>query len=195
MTEHAQFLIGRQVYLRPVEPDDLERYYRWMNDREVTRWTTNVVPIPLPAERQWIEDATKSRPTTKHVFSIVLTKEDLHIGVTGIHAIDWVSRVGTTGIVIGDRSCWRRGYGFEAKMLVLRYAFATLNLRKLLAAAMEGNAASQRNLRKQGYREVGRFTANAYRDGAYYDEILFELFAGDFAKVWEEHRERMLPAP
>jgi hypothetical protein len=38
----AKFLTGRQVYLRPVEKDDLEHMYIWFNDQEIRGLTGEV---------------------------------------------------------------------------------------------------------------------------------------------------------
>lgn len=196
MSEHTivKCIEGKQLYLRPVDPrTDAERYYRWMNDPEVTRWLLHQPPMPYPAEIAYLEHATKERPTTDYVFAIVLAADDAHIGSVGIHRIDWISRTGGTGLMIGAREHWRKGYGFAAKMLALRFAFQTLGLRKVISGAIAGNTASRGNLEKQGYREIGRRRAHIFRHGTFHDEILFELFAEEFAAVWERHRSAVLP--
>ena len=195
-TNVVRCIEGRNLYLRPIDPrTDAERYYRWMNDPEVTRWLLHPLPMPYSAEVRYLESVTSERPTTDYVFAIVLHENDEHIGSVGIHRIDWISRTGSNGIMIGAPQHWRKGYGFTAKMLILRFAFQTLGLRKVASSVLAGNIASRQNLLKQGYREIGRRRAQFLRDGVFHDEILMELFAEEFANVWERYRATVLPAP
>lgn len=189
----TQFIVGKRLYLRPVEEGDLDRYYRWMNDRDVTRTILRHLPMPRGAQEAWVKQRSTEPPTTDFVFAVVLREGDEHIGTVGIHRVDWIDRTASMGWVIGAKEYWRRGYGFEAVMLALHYAFTGLNLRKVTSATLAMNIASNRIHEKCGYREVGRRREQFFRDGAYYDEILFELFAEDFARVWEEQKAYVMP--
>ncbi len=60
----------------------------------------------------------------------------------GIHRINWKDRTATTGAVIGEKAYWDKGYGSEAKMLVLDYAFNMLNLRKICSQVLAFNKRS-----------------------------------------------------
>ncbi|MDO8425834.1 MAG: GNAT family N-acetyltransferase [bacterium] len=191
--QHAQFLIGQRLYLRPIEQNDIDRCYVWMNDRAVTRTLLRHIPIPHGAQNEWIQSHIAKRPTTGFTFAIVLNSSNEHIGNCGIEGIDWIDRTGTTGWVIGAKECWGQGYATEAVMLLLHYGFTGLNLRKITSAIIADNIASNRVHEKCGYREAGRYRKQFFRDGVYIDEILFELFAEDFMQVWEQHRDRILP--
>jgi RimJ/RimL family protein N-acetyltransferase len=50
-------LEGRLVRLRAVEKADAERAYRWINDREVTRYLMARCPISQTEEDRWVEGA------------------------------------------------------------------------------------------------------------------------------------------
>ncbi|MBI4433630.1 GNAT family N-acetyltransferase [Candidatus Uhrbacteria bacterium] len=187
-----EFRSGARLALRPLDPrTDTERCYAWMNDPEVTRWLLRHTPIPFPAQQTWITEITKERPHTDFVFAVVLREDGTHIGNVGLHRIEYVDRTGSTGWVIGSKEHWKRGYGFEAVMLLLRYAFTGLNLRKVTSATVAPNLGSNRIHEKCGYTETGRRRAQFFRDGAYYDEVLWELFAEDHARTWEQHRDRV----
>lgn len=184
---HPKFIVGKRLYLRPLDPrTDTERCYGWMNDREVTQWLLRHTPIPFPAQQRWIEDITKERSTTDFVFAVVLREGDVHIGNVGLHRIDWIDRTASTGWVIGEKSEWKKGYGFEAVALMLGYAFTSLNLRKITSATIAPNTASSRIHEKCGYQKIGTRQQQFFRDGAYHDEFLWEVFAEDFARV--EHQ-------
>ncbi len=47
---------GMLVNLRAREASDLDRMYRWINDREVTRFLGMRYPISLAAEEAWVNN-------------------------------------------------------------------------------------------------------------------------------------------
>jgi RimJ/RimL family protein N-acetyltransferase len=62
------------------------------------------------------------------------------------------------------------------------FAFRELPLRKLQSGYLEGNEASRRAQAAAGYREVGRFHGQFFREGRWLDEILTELLREDWEK-------------
>jgi RimJ/RimL family protein N-acetyltransferase len=72
------------------------------------------------------------------------------IGMTGIHRIDWKNRVGATESIIGEKQFWGKGYGTEAKMVLLHYALEPLNVRKICGTIYGFNERSQAYNRKCG---------------------------------------------
>ncbi|MFH1430309.1 MAG: GNAT family N-acetyltransferase [Candidatus Uhrbacteria bacterium] len=187
MSEQTVYIRGPQVSLRPIEPGDTERYYRWMNDRDVTQWLGFNLPIPIEAERAWVDRYAKERPTDNHVLAVILNDTGDHIGTVGLHGIHWIDRVAETGWMIGAKEHWRKGCGSEMVMLILRYAFATLNLRKVVSSALATNVGSNRIHERCGYRLIGQRRAHVYRNGVYVDMNLYELFAEDFDRAWCEY--------
>jgi ribosomal-protein-alanine N-acetyltransferase len=58
-----------------------------------------------------------------------------------------------------NKAAWGHGYGTEAAIAVLGYAFGTLGIERVLAFVMQGNIGSQRVVEKAGMRfvETGTF--------------------------------------
>ena len=81
----------------------------------------------------------------------VLDENETPIGVSGIHAIDWIGRNGRTGTVLGDRSVWGKGYGTDVMRTRTRWAFEDLGLHRLQSECYVENAASKRCLEKTGF--------------------------------------------
>jgi RimJ/RimL family protein N-acetyltransferase len=154
--QRVLFLEGKRLYLRPVEEGDLASFRRWMNDPDIRQFLLRQAPLDDVAERKWFEAMNRSTPPIDIVLGIVLKKGDRLIGDTGIHRIDWINRNGTTGAVIGEKDCWGKGYGSEAKELILSYAFDTLNLHRINSAVLSTNPRSLAYLQKCGYRIEGR---------------------------------------
>jgi RimJ/RimL family protein N-acetyltransferase len=106
------------------------------------------------------------------------------IGMMGLHEIDHRHGTATTGAWIG-RPYQARGYGVEAKMLFLEYAFNTLNLRKVCSNVFEFNSPSLKYSEKCGYKEEGRLKAHFYARGRYWDKVQLAVFREDFMPLWE----------
>lgn len=179
------FLRGLKTVLRPPNKEkDLDLYYKWINDPEVRVFLKAFRPISLKAEGEWI-DSLNSKPT-----SIVLTIETLDgqpIGVMAMDKIDWKDRRCVTGSFIGEKELWGQGYGRDAKMALLKYAFDTLNLHKVCSSAIDYNQRSVRYNQACGYRVEGRLKQQFFRNGKYCDEVLLAVFRKDWVKAYENY--------
>ena len=84
------------------------------------------------------------------------------IGETGLYSIDWIARNAESGCWLYRAEDRGPGCGTAAKLLVLQYAFERLGLNMIWAWVKQRNPRSQAAIRKQGYRDAGRFTWNSY---------------------------------
>lgn len=171
MEQPAVFLQGRRIYLRAFEGGDLDRMRRWMNDPEIRQFILRQTPLDPIDEQKWHEGRSRGPTPTDIGFAIVLKEGNRHIGNTGIHHIDWINRNAGTGAVIGEKDCWSKGYGSEAKALVLEYCFNTLGLHRIWSTVLATNPRSLTYLKKSGYREEGIMREHIYRNGVWVDEI------------------------
>ena len=162
---------GELIRLVPLEKErHLDNCIRWLNDPELTQWMlTGDYPITALAEEEWFDKFSRNTPSDV-VFAIE-TPSGEHIGLAGIHAIDYRHGHATTGTLIGEARDRGQGFGSDAIRTRTRYAFEVLGLRLLLSEVMDGNAASLRALAKAGYRECGRIPAKFWKRGGYRDSI------------------------
>ena len=143
-------LRGDRVVLRPADDGDPPRFVPWFADMEVTRYLGRRMAVALYYEVDVLKKFGESDDTVFWVIEV----DGQTIGATGIHAIDWINAHGTTGIVIGEKALWGKGYATEAMRLRTRYAFRDLNLHKLMTEVFAENVASRRALEKNGYRTM-----------------------------------------
>jgi RimJ/RimL family protein N-acetyltransferase len=183
------FRVGKRLYLRPISREDISQMTVWMNDPDTTRFLSMVHPMSLEGELKWFEN-TETNKGKNVIFAIVLKDSDEMIGVMGLHGIDHLHGIATTGSYIGKEEYRGKGYGTEAKMLVLEYAFNTLNLRKICSFVYDFNLRSKRCLEKCGYRVEGVLKKQHYRNGEYRDDVLLAIFKEDFFPVWEEYKKK-----
>lgn len=181
---HPQIVFrqSNRVILRPLAREDLPYIVQWINDPEVTQFLTACLPITKDDEDEWFDNVRKNK-SNNIVLAVVV--DDKIIGTMGIHRISWKNRTATTGACIGYKPYWGKGYGTEAKMLLLDYAFNTLNLRKICSEVIAFNERSYRYNCKCGYKEEGRRKAQHFQDGEYWDEILLAVFKEDWLPLWE----------
>jgi RimJ/RimL family protein N-acetyltransferase len=177
------FLQGPRLYLRPMEERDLETFRRWINSAEIRQYLKIFLPITEKGEREFFDRI--SQDPNLVLLAIVLNDGTL-IGDLGLHNIHWNDGTAMTGTVIGEPDYQNKGYGTEAKMLLLNYAFNTLNLRKIYSSAIGNNPRSEHYNKKCGYKEEGRRIRQFYRNGEYYDEILLGVFKEDWQTLWEQ---------
>ncbi|HEY0159024.1 MAG TPA: GNAT family protein [Thermoanaerobaculia bacterium] len=171
-----RFMIaGEHVILRAFEREDAERCYRWMNDPSIVRTLKSRYPIAFQNEIEWLDRAMHASVTERH-FAIERKDDRTHIGNASIHDIEWVSRVASFGLFIGEPSAWNRGFGSDAIRTLVRFAFDEMNLRKLRINVFDYNDRAKHVLEVQGFVQEGRLRAEFYRDGAYHDIVVLSTF-------------------
>ena len=180
MTVDRAFLVGKRVYLRHLEEGDIsDDYVGWLNDPDVTRYLeTGRTPSSIASIRQFLRRFDDS--ATDLIFAIIERRTDRHIGNVTLNRISAIHRTADTGLLIGVKSAWGKGYAGEAWALVAAYAFERLGLRKLIAGVVDGNVASQTSLEKLGFTVEGRLRQEYWCDGTWRDYIRLGLFREEF---------------
>ena len=174
------FLIGERVCLRPVEETDLEGpYAAWINSQEADLLTEHA---QFPHSRRDLQRYAESRNSSpNHLWlAVVESQSGRHVGNIELSDIDWVHRKAKYAVIIGDRSAQGKGYGLEASVLLLRYAFGKLNLNRVELGVHEQNIAARKLYDKLGFAEEGRQRQAFLRDGTFRDIVAMGLLAEDF---------------
>lgn len=184
------FLKSKKIILRPVQESDLPYFVRWLNDQETTKYLLTYLPIMEVGEKEWFEKLHKNKNSDIVLTLVVLVGDEWKVaGSMGLHRINWKDGTATTGAFIGEEEFRGKGYGTEAKMLLLNYAFNTLNLRKICSSVKSFNGRSKRYNEKCGYKVEGVRKEQFYHDGCYCDEIMLAVFKTDFMPIWEEYKK------
>jgi len=184
------FRTGKRIYLRPLSREDVPNLTVWINNPEVHQFLTVRKPMLLEQEQAWF-DGLKDKDN-QVIFAIVLKEDDQFIGVMGLHNIDNVNGTAVTGSFIGLKEHWSKGYGTEAKMLVLDFAFNALNLRKICSVVFGFNGRSKRALEKSGYKVEGIRKKQVFKAGKYCDEFQLAVFKKDFLPLWRKFKKDLV---
>jgi len=123
-------------------------------------------------EREYEEFYHSEHPRTGVWFGI-LTKDGTPIGGIGINWLSEHHRVADLGAVIGEPQYWGGGYGTDALLLVVDYAFDRLDMRKVWLGTMSLNARVLRQMEKVGFALEARLREGALADGRWYDELTY----------------------
>lgn len=185
--KHFKKLIGDRIYLSPISfsEDAVEQFAEWLNDFNVTDYTGRSGKIlTLEQEREYFEKSCKS--TGNIYFDIVTLEGDKLIGRISLNGIEWIPRIATMGIFIGDENFRNNGYGTEAIRLLLEYGFKYLNLHNIRLSLIDVNERAHKSYLKCGFKDTGRHREIIFVNGKYHDmlymDILESEFSGDFIR-------------
>jgi RimJ/RimL family protein N-acetyltransferase len=168
---------GERIALGPYRRDLLPTYLRWINDFSALR-NLGIPPGPMTLDQ---EEAWYDHPESNLVrFTVYERTSWRPIGGTDIRAIDHRNRTALFGILIGEPDARGKGYGTEATMLTLDYAFTALGLNNVMLTVNEFNLAGRRAYEKAGFKEFGRRRQSRWMAGCSWDDIYMDCLAGEF---------------
>ena len=176
-------LTGKLVRLRPFEAEDVERAYVWMNDPEVTEHLAARYPFSRKTEADYIARATSETSYTNLVLAVETLAEGRHIGGIDLREARPENRRAELGIAIGEKDCWSRGYGTDAIVTLLRFAFDEMNLHRVQLDVDVTNERAIACYRKCGFVEEGRQRQAHYAGGRYLDVLIMGVLADDFRSL------------
>lgn len=170
-----KFIESKRCYFREIRVEDIDpNYYKWMNDPEITRFLeTRFFPKSKESLSKFIRNMDEN-PNSLFL-GIFLKKSDEYIGNIKIGPINSIHKFADTGIIIGEKQHWNKGFGSEAISAVTEFAFLNLNLNKLNAGCYVQNEGSRKAFVKAGFIEEGRRAEQWFYNGSYVDEVLLGL--------------------
>ncbi|KND51977.1 MAG: GCN5-related N-acetyltransferase [Parcubacteria bacterium C7867-001] len=172
----------------------IEDFSKWANLPSGLEATNIRAPYYPSNGLEWVRGLPGS--TDSEVFAILkrvqATGDDFfyqYVGHTGIHAINWHNRFGTTGTAIGDEQGRGKGVGTESKLWLQHHAFNIMGLRKLISRVKAFNAPSIGHLIKCGYAICGRHRDHDFHNGSYVDEVVLEVHRENWLPIFKKYQE------
>lgn len=155
---------------------DLFELYR---HEEVTRFY-NLLPMQEEAEAQRIVEVHSKRwaEQTGIRWGIALVGSNTIFGTIGYSRYEAQHRA-TIGYSLHPAH-WNKGYSTEALKAVVTYGFESLNINRIEAEVMPGNAASNRVLEKLGFSIEGLLRQWMHWNNQHYDMLMYALLAADW---------------
>lgn len=178
---------GKKTLLCPLEVTDAPVIYRGINNPDAYSFLLNTHPKGLGFEQEWI--ASNQKPSEKDITVGICTFENVLIGTMGLHRIDHLNGTATTGSVIFDEKYRNQGYGSDAKMVLLDYAFNFLGLHLIESRAIGFNNRSAAYSQKCGYKVEAKLRSRFYRFGERHEEIILSVIRNEWLPLWEEYKK------
>lgn len=179
------WLKGKKTLLRPLELRDVPALYRGINDPENWQYLNSILPKGIGFEEEWVK--SKQKPDSANIVVAVCTHDGHIIGTMGLHQIDYINRTAVTGAVIFAAEHHNRGYGTDAKVTLLNFAFNTLGLHLVQSEVIAFNGRSAAYSRKCGYIEEARLRQRFFCGGVWHDKIILSVTREDWLPVWEKY--------
>ena len=167
-------LKGEQIYLRALEPEDLDFLYQLENDTAIWEISGTVKPYSRKVLQLYLENAHRDIYDVKQLRLCICNTEDECIGLIDLFDFDPKNRRAGMGIVIADPTQRNKGLGAEAISLLCDYVFSTLDLNQLYANILEDNKASINLFQKMGFEKIGVKKEWIRTSEGFKNEIMFQ---------------------
>ena len=169
-------LKGNNIYIRALEPNDLEFVYAIENDQSIWEVSNTHTPYSRFLVKQYLENAHQDIYEAKQLRLAICQDQDFPaMGLIDLFDFDPKNNRAGVGIVIQNNKNRKQNFGSEALGLLIEYAFCNLNLHQLYANIGTENVASIALFTKFGFEMIGVKKDWTFVNGIYKDEAVFQL--------------------
>lgn len=169
-------LKGNTVYLRALEPEDLEFIYAIENDENIWEVSNTQTPYSKFLIRQYLENAHQDIYEAKQLrLAICKNNTSEAVGLIDLFDFDPKNKRAGIGIIIQNKIDRTKGYGKESLSLLIDFSFKQLQLHQLFANINTENKPSISLFTTFGFEEVGVKKDWNFYNNSYQDETLFQL--------------------
>lgn len=172
-------LKGRTTYLTELDRANADTIRGWLNDPEVHRYLlVGHIPLTREAEERYYDAQAASSDSFD--FEIHVAEDGRFIGHIGLSGVSLVHRHAEIGLVIGSKEDWGGGYGGDAIVTCLGFAFLTLGLHSVCIRTDEHHARALELYSRLGFVESGREREWIYREGRFADHVVFHMLDSEY---------------
>jgi diamine N-acetyltransferase len=169
-------LTGNTIYLRALEPEDLEFIYRIENNEAMWQVSNTQTPYSRFLIRQYLENAHQDIYEAKQLrLAICKNNSTDAVGLIDLFDFDPANQRAGVGIIIQNEANRNNGFGKEALSLLINYAFTKLQLHQLYANIHLDNVASTTLFTNFGFQLIGVKKDWNRFENQYHDEALYQL--------------------
>ena len=178
-----------RLLLRAFTPKDIPDLVRLAGDWEIARTTTIPHPYSEEAACRWIASQREAF-AQDHAVTWAMThrQEGYFMGAIDLR-FQKQRHVAEIGYWVGV-PYWGQGYTTEAARAVLAYGFGEQELYRIQARYLHNNPASGRVMQKIGMTYEGTLRAAVFRDGAYYDLLVYAILKPEYERRRAAGEER-----
>lgn len=183
---------GRRVYLRTLQPQDLDELAEWAENPFIERMVGSEF---LNAYKHvYDKDPSFYEAVLTDTTQVVLVVEANRgwtkpVGLARLFNIHLLEGYGFLEVMLTDQKAIRRGFGVEAGKLISYYGVDVLGLRRIEAKVYEYNRLSANSLRRNGFQQEGLLRKAGYQEGQYWDVLVFGILKDEI----DEQRKKDKP--
>ena len=170
-------LQGEKVYLRAVEPEDLDFVHEIENNENFWEISATQSPYSKFLIRQYIENAHRDIYDIKQLRLVICTKRGRAVGLIDVFDLEPRDKRAAIGILIANKKDRRKGFGSESLSLLCNYCFTHLGLHQVYANVTANNKDSMKVFENNGFRKIGLKKDWTLFNGEYKDEWLYQLIS------------------
>lgn len=149
------YLNNEQIYLRAVEPEDLDIMYDMENNPSFWDVSCFTVPYSRYVLKQYIQASQSDIYADKQLRLMIINRQDNQV-VGTIDLTDFVPLHGRAGVGIAVKNEFRQqGIARQALELLVSYSFEFLHLRQLYVYVSVKNEASRKLFCSCGFTQTG----------------------------------------
>jgi diamine N-acetyltransferase len=164
-----------KIFLRAIEPEDVDTLFIWEND--LANWRVSGTKAPF-TRNLLLEFAQSPQDIFMYKqirFMICENESNRSLGTIDLFDYDPINRSVGVGILIQGSSDKGKGYATDALNLVQKYGKEVLDLRNIFASMHESNEISVKLFEKCKYQKVGTKKMNLFSNGIWENELIYQL--------------------
>ncbi len=173
-------LVGEYIYLRALEPSDLDVLYTVENDETLWNVGETMVPLSKHILKDYLSNVHLDIYEAKQLRLVICSKKtNDFIGLIDLYDFDPHHLRAGIGILISNTNARRKGYAYQALELMKNYCALHLKIHQLYANIEAVNTASIALFEKAAFTKIGlkkdwRRTQDIYGTVRYTNEFLYQ---------------------
>ncbi|HSP11211.1 MAG TPA: GNAT family protein [Salegentibacter sp.] len=170
-----QTLKGNKIYLRALEPEDLDFVHEIENTEDF--WVVSATQSPYSRYmiKKYLENSHRDIYEVKQLRLVICNYDHKPVGLIDLFDLEPKDRRAAIGILIADPADRKKGYGAESISLVCEYSFKHLALHQVYVNVTADNEASVKLFEGQGFSLVGVKKDWILVNKQFKDEALYQL--------------------
>lgn len=150
---HSYSIRNKNVFLRPLEKNDIEKLREWRNDKKNSKFLRQIPYITEDAQKRWFENYLNNED---EICFAIEECEQLNRIVGSLSLYNFCGDTAEFGkILIGDEEAHGKKVGYNATVAALKIAFEVIKLKRVVLEVYEDNVAAKTIYEQAGFLNKG----------------------------------------